>query len=303
MNKKLTLLTASLIALYGCGGGDSSSGSTSNHKGPNSKADYPIQNSQFSPSSTTSLTYAFELDEQLEDEMSMVFQPLDSQEMVTLLEKDTDNEELLAIVHDLINYGITQFYLSEEVRHSAIEESEHTVYFAGSDGALHEITDAYFIGSEHITEIMESSPLFRLNGVNVVEGNPIIDISNNTVSLQVTLTGKAVVSMLSEFESHPWVQNLPYTASCSVNWQQLINETGVRKAFTVSGKSIEAANLSEDNTYDINCADMDSMHFSTSSQRWFNPSIGLISQIELLESEGVDPIEEKATLTSIDKVL
>ncbi|MCZ8487444.1 hypothetical protein O9992_04740 [Vibrio lentus] len=77
---------------------------------------------------------------------------------------------------------------------------------------------------------MRSSPLFRLKGADVKESNPIIDISEEAVSLQVTLDGKAVANMLNDFEDHSWVSS-PTDASCQVTWQQEINEIGVRKSF------------------------------------------------------------------------
>ncbi len=107
--------------------------------------------------------------------------------------------------------------------------------------------------------------------------------------------------MLSDFEDHQWVKNLEYNASCQINWRQEINETGVRRSFTVSGKSIEAANLTEKNTYYIGCVGMDSAEFSTSSERWFNPTIGLIEQIELMSVEQSTIEKSAAKLTAIEK--
>ncbi|MDF5009994.1 hypothetical protein P3596_24470, partial [Vibrio parahaemolyticus] len=78
--------------------------------------------------------------------------------------------------------------------------------------------------------------IFRLNGNDVKEKSPNIDIGEETMSLQTTLTGNAVHHLLDSFEEHEWVQNLPMTASCQVVWQQQIRETGVRKAFSISGK-------------------------------------------------------------------
>jgi len=300
MNKTLTLLTASLIALYGCGGGGSSSGSTSNQKGPSNQADFPIKNALFAPKPSTILNYVFEADKQ--DEISITYQPLSYQEVVEMLQNDTDSYEMLSIVHDLNNNGVDKFYLSEQVRKNMFDEGDHTLYFAGNDGSLHEITDAYFISSGDITKIMKSSPLFRLKGTDVKESNPILDISEETISMKITLDGEAVANLLSDFEDYPWVENLPSNASCQVNWQQEINETGVRKSFIVSGKSIEAANLSEKNTYYIGCEGMDSTEFGTSSERWFNPTIGLIEQVELMSVEQATIEESAAKLTAIKKV-
>lgn len=148
--------------------------------------------------------------------------------------------------------------------------------------------------------LMHSSPIFRLNGNDVKEKSPNIDIGEETMSLQTTLTGNAVHHLLDSFEEHEWVQNLPMTASCQVVWQQQIRETGVRKTFSISGKTIEAAYLTEENTYNLNCDDMDSMEFATSAERWFNPSLGLIEQIELLKVQQVQINEEKVQLTAIE---
>lgn len=301
MNKTLTLLTASLVALYGCGGG-SSSGSTNNQKGPNNQTDFPIKNAQFSPKPTTTLNYAFEIDGQPEGNMSMLYQPLTAAQVIAGLQNTPDSDALLQVVNDLINYGVTQFYMSEEVINEDQQQTEHTFYFAGSDSALHEITDTYFIDSQFITTIMSSSPLFRLSGAEVAESDPIIDISKETVSIQARLDGEAVANMLTDFDDHQWVKDLNADDSCRVVWQQHINETGVRKTFTISGKSIEAANMTEKNEYYLNCDRMDdSMQFSSSSERWFNPSIGLLTQVELLNAENTVIAEEKATLTEINK--
>lgn len=147
---------------------------------------------------------------------------------------------------------------------------------------------------------MHSSPIFRLNGNDVKEKSPNVDIGEETMSLQTTLTGNAVHHLLDSFEEHEWVQNLPMTASCQVVWQQQIRETGVRKTFSISGKTIEAAYLTEENTYNLNCDDMDSMEFATSAERWFNPSLGLIEQTELLKVQQVQINEEKVQLTAIE---
>lgn len=301
MKKSMTLLATSLFALYGCGGGGgSSSGSTDGNKGPSNQVDYPIASSVFAPKPETTLSYSFTKDGQTEGVMTMNFTPLSGELIIAGLEEETGNEAVVQVINDLINYGITEFYVSEDIM-TNVEgtEEDGSIYFAGPDRGLHEITNAYFIGSQYITTVMHSSPLFRLKGADVKESNPIIDISKETVSLQMTLDGEAVANMLSDFEDHQWVENLPSNASCQVTWQQEINETGVRKSFTVSGKSIEAANLTEKNTYYIGCVGMDSAEFGTSSERWFNPSIGLIEQIELMSVEQSAIEESAASLTSI----
>ena len=248
------------------------------------------------------MNYELEADGQPEGNMSMLYVPLSADELIKHLQETPDSEALLKVVHDLRNYGVTQFYLSETIIDEDLMKTDYTFYFAGTDSALHEITDTYFIDSQYITTIMRSSPLFRLTGADVKESNPIIDISEETVSIQATLDGEAVINMLTDFDDHQWVKNLPANDSCSVVWQQQINETGVRKSFTVSGKSIEAANLTETNEYYLNCDSVDdSMHFSSTTERWFNPSIGLLTQIELLNAEGAVITEEKATLTAINQ--
>lgn len=301
MKKTMTLLATSLFTLYGCGGGGgSSSGSTDGSKGPSNQVDYPIASSAFSPKPETTLGYSFTKDGQTEGVMTMSFTPLSGELIITELEKETGNEAVVQVINDLINYGITEFYVSEDIM-TNVEgtQEDSTIYFAGPDRGLHEITSAYFIGSQYITAVMYSSPLFRLKGIDVKESDPIIDISEATISMQITLDGGAVAAMLSDFEEHQWVKALPSDASCQVTWQQEINETGVRKSFTVSGKSIEAANLTEKNTYYIGCVGMDSTEFGTSSERWFNPTIGLIEQIELMSVEQSTIEESAAVLTSI----
>lgn len=299
MKKTMTLLATSLFALYGCGGGGGSSSSGSTGA---TQFDYPINNSQFAPQATTALNYAFTTDAQAEGDIKMNFMPLNGEQVIAALEEETGNEGLIQVINDLINYGITEFYASKEVitNDEGTQESG-TIYFSGPDRGLHEITKTYFIGSQYITRMMSSSPRFRLRGTDVKENNPNIDISEDTVSLQVTLNGKAVAAMLSDFEDHQWVKSLPTNASCKVTWQQEINETGVRKSFTVSSKSIETANLTEKNTYYISCVGMDSTEFGTTSERWFNPSIGLIEQIELMSVEQSTIQESTAKLTSIEK--
>ncbi|MGF1792351.1 hypothetical protein L4D21_17240 [Photobacterium profundum] len=296
MLKKMTLIAAVTIALYGCGGGSSSSGSG---KDTGSTFNYPIQNSEFALSSATKLNYTFSIDGQHEGEMKLSFQSLDSEQMLAALEQEPGSEDVINIVNDLVNYGVQQFYYSDEVQDDG--EVDNTLYFAGTDGTLHEVTDAYLLDSRLIPMLMHSSPVFRLNGADVKEKSPNIDISENTVSLKLTLAGTSVKSMLEDFEEHDWVQGLPDTASCNVAWQQLVGETGVRKTFTVSNETIEAAYLKEDNIYYVNCEDMDSMEFATSAERWFNPSLGLIEQIELQKVEQIQINEEIATITTIEK--
>ncbi|WP_061018641.1 hypothetical protein [Vibrio splendidus] len=301
MKKTMTLLATSLFALYGCGGGGgSSSGSTGGNKGPSNQVDYPIASATFSPKPETTLGYSFTKDGQTEGVMTMNFTPLSGELIIAGLEEETGNETVVQVINDLINYGITEFYVSEDIMTNVEGTQEDgSIYFAGPDRGLHEITSAYFIGSQYVTRMMYSSPLFRLKGTDVKESNPIIDISEETISMQITLDGEAVTNMLSDFEDHQWVKTLSADASCQVTWQQEINETGVRKSFTVSGKSIEAANLTEKNTYHIGCVGMDSAEFGTSSERWFNPTIGLIEQIELMSVEQSTIEESAALLTSI----
>ncbi|EME0094749.1 hypothetical protein VXI05_004832 [Vibrio parahaemolyticus] len=297
MLNKMTLIAAATLALYGCGGG-SSSGSTNPNKVPQESFDIAIQNSIFAPETNTQLSYSFSLDGQSEGDMKLSFQAMDSEQILAALAQIPNSEAIIQLVNDLVNYGAQQFYYSDE--QFSNEEESNTLYFAGSDGALHEVTDVYSIGNQFIAMLMHSSPIFRLNGNDVKEKSPNIDIGEETMSLQTTLTGNAVHHLLDSFEEHEWVQNLPMTASCQVVWQQQIRETGVRKTFSISGKTIEAAYLTEENTYNLNCDDMDSMEFATSAERWFNPSLGLIEQIELLKVQQVQINEEKVLLTAIE---
>ncbi|MFA0311342.1 hypothetical protein BH581_10545 [Vibrio splendidus] len=302
MKKTMTLLATSLFALYGCGGGGgSSSGSTGGNKGPSSQVDYPIASSAFAPKPETTLGYSFTKDDQIEGVKTMNFTSSSGALIVAGLEEERGNEALVQVINDLINYGgITEFYVSKDIITNVEGTQEDgSIYFAGPDRSLHEITEAYFIGSPYITTVMRSSPIFRLKGADVKESDPIIDISKATVSLQVTLDGEAIANLLNDFEDHSWVSNLPTDASCLILWQQQIEETGVRKSFNISDKSIEAANLTEKNTYNINCEGMDSAEFGTSSERWFNPGIGLIEQIELISVEQSTIEESAAILTSI----
>ncbi|MDL5028465.1 hypothetical protein QR676_14595 [Vibrio sp. TMPB1044] len=301
MKKTMTLLATSLFALYGCGGGGgSSSGSTGGNKGPSNQVDYPIASSAFSPKPETTLGYSFTKDGQTEGVMTMNFTPLSGELIIAGLEEETGNETVVQVINDLINYGITEFYVTEELISDSEEtHKDSTIYFVGSGQGLHEITKAYFIDSLFITTVMHSSPLFRLNGADVKESNPNLDISEETTSRLMTLNGADVKNILDDFEEHLWVKNLPIDTSCQVTWQRKIGETGVRKSFTISEKSIEAANLTEKNTYYISCEGMDSAEFGTSSERWFNPSIGLIEQIELMSVEQSTIEESAAILTSI----
>ncbi|MDF4268827.1 hypothetical protein P3449_19220 [Vibrio parahaemolyticus] len=297
MLNKMTLIAAATLALYGCGGG-SSSGSANPNKVPQESFDIAIQNSIFAPETNTQLSYSFSLDGQSEGDMKLSFQAMDSEQILAALAQIPNSEAIIQLVNDLVNYGAQQFYYSDEQFNN--EEESNTLYFAGSDGALHEVTDVYSIGNQFIAMLMHSSPIFRLNGNDVKEKSPNIDIGEETMSLQTILTGNAVHHLLDSFEEHEWVQNLPMTASCQVVWQQQIRETGVRKTFSISGKTIEAAYLTEENTYNLNCDDMDSMEFATSAERWFNPSLGLIEQIELLKVQQVQINEEKVQLTAIE---
>ncbi|HCH2782392.1 TPA: hypothetical protein NKT04_005009 [Vibrio parahaemolyticus] len=297
MLNKMTLIAAATLALYGCGGG-SSSGSANPNKVPQESFDIAIQNSIFAPETNTQLSYSFSLDGQSEGDMKLSFQAMDSEQILAALAQIPNSEAIIQLVNDLVNYGAQQFYYSDEQFNN--EEESNTLYFAGSDGALHEVTDVYSIGNQFIAMLMHSSPIFRLNGNDVKEKSPNIDIGEETMPLQTTLTGNAVHHLLDSFEEHEWVQNLPMTASCQVVWQQQIRETGVRKTFSISGKTIEAAYLTEENTYNLNCDDMDSMEFATSAERWFNPSLGLIEQIELLKVQQVQINEEKVQLTAIE---
>ena len=301
MKKTMTLLATSLFALYGCGGGGgSSSGSTGGNKGPSNQIDYPIASATFSPKPETTLGYSFTKDGQTEGVMTMNFTPLSGELIIAGLEEETGNETVVQVINDLINYGITEFYVTEElISDSEGTHKDSTIYFVGSGQGLHEITKAYFIDSLFITTVMHSSPLFRLNGADVKESNPNLDISEETTSRLMTLNGADVKNILDDFEEHLWVKNLPIDTSCQVTWQRKIGETGVRKSFTISEKSIEAANLTEKNTYYISCEGMDSAEFGTSSERWFNPSIGLIEQIELMSVEQSTIEESAAILTSI----
>ncbi|MDF5627228.1 hypothetical protein P3760_23705, partial [Vibrio parahaemolyticus] len=216
MLNKMTLIAAATLALYGCGGG-SSSGSANPNKVPQESFDIAIQNSIFAPETNTQLSYSFSLDGQSEGDMKLSFQAMDSEQILAALAQIPNSEAIIQLVNDLVNYGAEQFYYSDEQYND--DEESNTLYFAGSDGALHEITDAYFIGHQFIAMLMHSGPIFRLNGDDVKEKSPNIDIGEETMSLQTTLTGYAVHNLLDRFEDHEWVQNLPMTASCQVVWQ------------------------------------------------------------------------------------
>ncbi len=101
--------------------------------------------------------------------------------------------------------------------------------------------------------------------------------------------------ILKTTHGYPVFQLMPHAESHGNN---RLKKLAYRKKFKISDKSIEAANLT--NTYYINCEGMDSAEFGTSSERWFNPTIGLIEQIELMSVERKSNIEEStAILTSI----
>ena len=295
MLKQMTLIAAATMALYGCGGG-----SSDGNKGPQNNFDYPIKNATFAPVETTKLGYAFAVDEQPAGSMMMNFKPISAQDLVDFAEQDPDAAIVAPIINDLINNGITQFYLSTQDIEDK-PESEENLYFAGTDGALHEFNDTFLVDHKLISLVMNSSPLFRLEGSTVKDKDPNIDISVNTVSIDLPLRGEQVANLLDNFSDHEWVQKLPDDAYCQTYWSQQITETGARKTFHVSGKSIEAAYLTEKNTYNLRCDGMDSMEFESSAERWFNPALGLIEQVELLKAEQTQISEEKATLSKIEK--
>jgi hypothetical protein len=120
MKKTMTLLATSLFALYGCGGGGgSSSGSTDGNKGPSSQVDYPIASSAFSPRPETTLGYSFTKDGETEGMMTMNFTPLSGELIIAGLEEEAGNEAVVQVINDLINYGITEFYVSEDIMTNA----------------------------------------------------------------------------------------------------------------------------------------------------------------------------------------
>lgn len=297
MLNKTTLLTAITFALTGCGGG-SSSGTSIPDKQPQPKVDYPIHNATFSPSPSTQLSYTFTVDGQAEGEMRLRFQAMTAEQLLTTLSLIPASDELSQQIHDLVNYGVEQFYYSEEQLSTG--EEDDTLYFAGIDGALHEVSEAYQLDPRFTPRLMYASPLFRLSGTDVRENDPNIDISEETLTLQTRLTAQAIQHLLGDFDQHEWVQNLPMTTSCLVTWQQQIGETGARKTFTVSGKVIEAAFMTEQNSYYLNCDDMDSMEFSAAAERWFNPSLGLIEQTERQQAQQKPINETKVQLSKLE---
>ncbi|EKM29229.1 hypothetical protein VCHENC02_4946A, partial [Vibrio harveyi] len=163
MLKKMTLLAAATIALYGCGGGGSSSGSTSESKGPQSSFDYPIQNSSFKPEASTKLHYVTSADGQQGEPITISFEPMAVQKLIDRLRDTQQDDPFIPVIQLLENNGITQFYLDSS------EQEGNTIYFAGIDGALHEVTDLYLIDSLSNVMMMNSSPLFRLEGSTVKE--------------------------------------------------------------------------------------------------------------------------------------
>ena len=303
MNKTLTLLTASLVALYGCGGGGSSSGSTSNQKGPSNQADFPIKNALFAPKPSTILNYVFEVDSQPDGNMSMLYSSLSADELIKRLQQDPESEELQDVVNLLSNFGVDQFYQSEAVFNEDQTQPEYTFYFAGTDNALHEITDLYFMKSLPTAMLMGSSPQLLVKGSLVEDEDPNIDISSNPVSVIVDLSGEEVKRMLDSFDYDVWVETLEDTAQCRTTWSQQIGKTGARKTLNVSGQSVEAAYLTEKNTYNLVCGDMelnDSKEFESTIERWFNPTLGLIEQTEKLKSEESPLVNVKASLNKIE---
>ncbi len=67
------------------------------------------------PKPETTLSYSFTKDGQTEGVMTMNFTPLSGEFIIAGLEEETGNEAVVQVINDLINYGITEFYVSEDI--------------------------------------------------------------------------------------------------------------------------------------------------------------------------------------------
>lgn len=297
MRKTLSILAIATLTLYGCGGG--SSGSSDGDKGTKVTVDYPIKNAKFAPTLTEKWSYELSRNKATPNKFDIAYKVLTSEQLLEVLEQseDEDAKLFIPIVNDLVNFGVKKFYFSDENNGGEIS---HSLYFAGTDGALHEIDDAYVAGRNafKMVDLMKTSPLFRLSGDDVKENDPNISIGGDTISESLTLSGGLIKVMLEDFEGYEWLDNLPDTAVCNTHWQQSINETGVRKTLSVSGKKVETAYLEEKNTYNLRCDEMDSMEFSSKSSRWFNPRLGIVEQSETFDANQVTIEAQELTLSA-----
>ncbi|EOU2463653.1 hypothetical protein ACNTOD_002577 [Vibrio navarrensis] len=276
MIKKLTLIAAATLCLYGCGGGSSGSSSVKPPVTPQERFDYPIAGSTFAPLEDLLFNYAENNNGQAEEDFTLHFIPVDHNK---LLEQNPDEgEEIFKdLINALINSGVTQFYKMENAHD---DEDDGDVLFVGTDGYLRQISDFYAHNPKYLPYLRISGKILPTKGEMVKEADANIDITTTNISTKFSLSGTSTKQLLEHFESDAVVQAIPDTAECSIYWEQQHRETGKRKTFVLDGKRVEAAYLQESSTYNIDCQLESTIELSINAERWFNPSLGIIEQTE-----------------------
>lgn len=300
MLKNFALMTLAAFALTGCNSSSKSSGKP-DIKPPEAQFDYPIIDAQFSPNSAAVFNYSQMVNGVTQDDLSMRFEKHSGDSLLQLiLDQDEDNSPLSNLLNSLINYGWNDFFLAKE--HNQ-EEAEPSIFVVGSDGYLREITDFHVVLHSTNSVLSRSflnvyGKIFQVNGDKV----PTNPRSNQNIKTQgAPIDVPSVKSLLNIFEDDPWLQALSDQASCKLWWTGPLSEGGKaeRKTITIDKKRIEAAYISNQHTYQLNCDGQASPTYERGSEIWYNPTFGILEQSERLSVNQENPVTTTIWLDSL----
>lgn len=303
MNKSMTLLATSLFALYGCGGGSSSSGSTGT-----TQFDYPINNSQFAPKNITLLSYLVSEDGEENTVLDLAYRDISSELMLANIQLELDKlaisnttkgvaelEKLKATVESMVNSGINDFYAADVTVQS---ETDSELFYKGSDGFVNSVDANIELSNGETVDFLVTNPVFKSSGSTVKEKSPNISHISSSVGLSFEVTTGQLEALLDDFYEGDIDDLGPSDTQCEFHWQQQVSENGQRSTVTVKGKKIETAYLKVENTYNVVCDGYDSAEFQSNTETWFNPNFGVVKMMDWDEKNGTQLSETVWVLDS-----
>jgi len=288
MLKNFALMTLAAFALTGCNGSSSESSGKPDIKPPEVRFDYPIIDSQFSPNSAAEFHYSQMVNGVTQDDLSVRFEKHSGDSLLQLiLDQDEDNSPLSNLLNSLINSGNNTFF---RTTNSDGPKDGQSIFYVGNDGYLREIIDFYIDlsadSSNPSNDKLARALMLQYSKTIQTDGNKISGWSDTTNSSTLSFSVPLLKTLLADFADVPELSNLDDESSCKLILQQKRVETSERKTITIANKRIEAAPITNTDTYTLNCAEKELPKFVRSTALWYNPTFGILEQTEKLAVDG-----------------
>lgn len=309
MNKALAIVATSVIALHGCGGDSGSSTGIDTDKSSGSNSfDFPIKGSNFSPEKLSFISYKTYQDGEENEEIRFAYSSISTTDLLTRLqdeldqaqingsEEATDITKLKRWVEDKQNQGSEHFFGLDTFVFG--EDPEFSVLYQGGDDFTHLVDSSIEVSKEHNKDLFVTNPLFKHSGSAVKQKDPNLDISHNSIQRELNTSAGQLADLLDVFYPNGVDDLGPEDTQCRLVWSQQIKENGQRVSVSIQGKNIETAYLGVENYYNVSCGDYGTTDFKLNTEIWFNPSFGLVKQIELTEKNNIQLHEEVMSLHS-----